>query len=165
MLSEIGFADDDIRDNYRNTLIDKEILILWEDNFDNLEEWEIERDKGKIGRSIFRILVDKKTKEKKWEMTNIKSDTISSSEVGNFIYCPASYSITKSVIVKNDKSFNVDINFSSKKNLGLIYGKNDTIFDISEVIKDIPIEKIDYQKLKIILSSKLLHSNINEKNP
>lgn len=167
LLSKAYFSNDKIRNSYLNKLIDEEVLLSW--------EWT-----NKIGQKVYELNFDFDTKNKKnWTIYPSLFKSISSSNISDYVFCPVSYSINKSINIEQDEHINIVSNYSSKISISKIYGNRKKFDNINEALKMLPNtldflleikNTSNYRCLGIpedfseIFNLRLLENNVRSKN-
>lgn len=126
LLSNIYFIDDKIRNNYLDGLISEEILSSW-------------KSTNIIGQKIYELNLDFDTKNKKdWAIHSYLHKSISSSNISDYVFCPVSYSINKSIKIESDEHINIELDFSSKISIAKIYGNKNKFENIGKALHKLP---------------------------
>ncbi len=165
MLANLKFADNEFRNSYRDKLISKSSLNDWENNFEYYENFAEKKELNKIGKAIYKLLKEEFIKSSKYSHKKEYAQNISSSEIGNFAFCPASYAITKSLETNNSESSTLKFNFEKQQNIGLLFKGQNKIENVEEILDSLAFKIEGNNLLREILSGRLEHSNINGINP
>ena len=169
MLQQIGFKESTTKNNYLAVLIGAKRLFAdnWKNDFEQQEDYEKKYQTIMLAKSIKRLYNEIATKKLEYVSRPINYSMVSSSEVGSFVFCPASYSIQKSFEVKQDPESQIELIWEEKKLLidrFLQYQKNG---ELNKAFSDEEKERIGEVPniFKYILTSKILQESKKNKKP
>ncbi|WMX13198.1 hypothetical protein [Aureispira sp. CCB-E] len=163
MLKKIGFKIDRVRKNYLKALINLEYTESWTMGFPN--DYSRNFQVLMLGRAIKRLYKEIELKATTSSFLTINYNMISASEVGNFVFCPVSYSIQKSLLVDEDPESNVELIWDEKKILLDRINAYKKAKNINHAFSSEEMNKIGTlpKSIGYILSSKILQENKKNK--
>jgi hypothetical protein len=165
LLALVGFEDDFVRDDYRNALISKSKLIDWKNTEEQDDTWDAQILRLRIGKILFELIEERWMKNKNIESLYAGKDTISSSELGNFVFCAASYSIASTFGTEEKRMTVGDHDLSAKESIFRLSKTCNNEGSILSVINSLNISGEEEALLRYLLNINFTTSNINDFNP
>lgn len=169
MLTNAGFNDDKIRDNYLKALLGYKIEYTanWDERFVNQVDYERKYQVVALARALKRLYREIEIKDSLYIKKEVNFNNVSSSEIGDFVFCPASYSIQKSFQVIKDAESDIELMWDEKKILLDRIELYDTHKEIDKTFSEEELLKIGNipENLGFIFKSKVLQENKRNRTP
>lgn len=170
ILSTIGFSDNPIRYRYLNALLGKnqEYAKNWENGFHELNDYERNFQTLMLSRVLKKLFNEIAVKSKVMtELPVFNYENISASELGDFVFCPASYSLQKTMLVQKDIESDIELSWSEKQ---MLIDRFETYRIDKGITSSFTPEELDRisilpQELEVILQSKILQESKKNKKP
>lgn len=170
LLTTIGFSDNQVKQKYLNALLGKnqEFAQNWENNFNDMPDYNRNFQilmLGKVLKKLFNEIVIKS--KQLTELPNPNYENISASELGDFVFCPASYALQKTMVVQKEAETEIELSWSEKQ---LLVDRFETYKIESGTNSAFSKEEIERlgevpKEFEFILKSKILQESKKNKKP